>query len=30
MEQQQLADAQRIQAIQISEAGRTQQLNWYG
>ena len=26
MEQQQLADAQRIQAIQISEAGRTQQL----
>ena len=26
MEQQQLADAQRIQGIQISEAGRTQQL----
>lgn len=26
MEQQQLADAQRIQAIQVSEAGRTQQL----
>ena len=26
MEQQQLADAQRIQSIQVSEAGRTQQL----
>ena len=30
MEQQQLADAQRIQGIQISEAGRTQQLQGMG
>jgi len=30
MEQQQLADAQRIQGLQISEAGRTQQLKGMG
>ena len=30
MEQQRLADAQRIQGIQISEAGRTQQLTGMG